>query len=749
MKLNIKKEHIIILAIGICLAFLSVIFNFYIITVSDWNKINTREEKMEVEERKSDSLEENNKIDSNKEKKLEKINLVNKDVGELLEEAKNNYYQGNENEALQIYQYILEEEPDNLKAIKNLYYINKESGILDKAIQYLENILDMEKDSLYWNYRLAVAYYQQGSYIEAKDLFIKLEGKQDQIKNEINENPDENYDYLLTDKEYSISLYYLAQTYFHLAEFNKAEEIFLKGIEIEENLVLNYYGLANLYNSQGDYSKAIKFYHELIKRDSSLSSVFPLLAQSYEKIEDYRLAYSYWNRSIATNNQRNYARKRVNKILENHPEFRQEEIEEKKRLRKEIKWMEIADQPVEDNIPEIRIGLVEKVDSLSLQFGSDFKIYDSKNKLILEAENNTEYKIDYNQNNYKIFKDGDFQEQIENTEPIKIIANDNMPFMLYDVSYGENYFWAGSEDRQYRGILELYPVNNNSFNAINIINLEEYLFSVVPAEMPAWWPEEAIKAQTIAARTYAVSNLGKHESSGFDLCDTVHCAAYNGIKAETQKTNQLILETSGEIASYNNKAITAVFSSNSGGYSEKSVDIWGGNVEYLNGANNMIDDFYRFPLEPYQLEEWLLSEPDSFSNHSPYAGKNIYRWIMVLDANYFKERYNLENVIDIITKDRTDGGTVNTVILKSEDREIEFRKDEIRSSLGGLKSNRFIIEKSYSDDNYLDKIIIYGSGWGHHVGMDQTAAAGMASINYSYKDIVEHFYNGVNIENKY
>ncbi|MFW6016336.1 MAG: SpoIID/LytB domain-containing protein [bacterium] len=749
MKINIKKEHIIILVIGICLGFLSVIFNFYVITASNWDKISTGEENLEIKEEKDDLLDENKNINTIEDNKLKKVILRNEDVDRFLEEAKNKYYQGKQNKALKIYQNILDEDPENLIAIKNLYYINKELGILDKAIYYLENILELEKNSSYWTFRLAVAYYQQGSYLKAKDLFIKLEEKQDKVRKEVKENLTDNEDYLLSNKEYSISLYYFAQTYFHLGELNKAEEIFIKGIDYKDNIILNYYGLANLYYNQRDYQKAINYYNETIKKDSSLSFVFPLLAQSYENIEDYSLAYSFWNRSIASNNQKNHARERINKILENYSELRQKEIEEKNRLRKDIKWMEIVDQPVEENIPEIRIGLVEKVDNLSLQFGSDFKIYDDHNKLILEAENNTEYRIEYKDSNYKIYKEDDLLESIENKNPIKIIANYDKPFMLYEVSYGENYFWAGNEDRQYRGVLELFPINNNSFNAINIVNLEEYLFSVVPAEMPAWWPEEALKAQTIAARTFALNNLGEHASSGFDLCDTVHCAVYNGIKGETKKTNKLVLETIGEIASYNNKAITAVFSSNSGGYSEKSIDIWGGNVEYLNGANNMIDDFYFFPLEPYQLEEWLLLEPESYSNHSSYAGRNIYRWVMILDADYFKEKYNINKLIDIIVKDRTDGGTVNNVILKTEDREIKFSKDKIRSSLGGIKSNRFIIEKSYTQEKYIDKIIIYGSGWGHHVGMDQTAAAGMASSNYSYKEIVKHFYKGVKIEKKY
>ncbi len=333
--------------------------------------------------------------------------------------------------------------------------------------------------------------------------------------------------------------------------------------------------------------------------------------------------------------------------------------------------------------------------------------------------------------------------------------NDNTyPFLLYDMSYGQGYFWAGSEDRQYRGEIEMYPRSQGEFHIINIINLEEYLFSVVPAEMPAWWPDEALKAQTIAARSYALSHLGKHSKEGYDLCDTVHCAAYNGVKSETNKTNQLIIETMGEIAIYNNKPITAVFSSNSGGYSENSKEIWGNEYAYLSGANNMLDLKYNFPLEPYNIERWLVEEPESYSNISSYAGSNIYRWIKVLDDDFFTKKYNLDSLLDIIPIGRTNGGTVNKIIIKGimddgVERDIEVKGDSIRSALGGLKSNRFVIEKFYNNNQILKRLIFYGSGWGHNVGMDQTGAAGMAQKNYSYKDIIDHFYKNTTIDKRY
>ncbi|MEJ6950572.1 SpoIID/LytB domain-containing protein [Natronospora cellulosivora (SeqCode)] len=768
MKLNKEKnKYYAILLTGISIGIIFVFLNYFLIESSDVFG-NSMEENQKIEKESSvhlkqvefDLKEEYNqdrlKLNNQVELTLDVENTINrkyndeideKKIASLLDIARDSYYAGNFDESLQNYQNILKYEQYNLQALKNLYFINKELGFLDQSINYLNKILEIDQDNLYWMFRKAVLLYQHGTYLEAKNILYEVQQRQE---NKLKEQNDINHNNILSDKEYSILLYYLGQSYIKINDYENVESSFLRGIEIDSNLILNYLGLANFNNINNNYQNAINFYNEALRRDSSLSFIFPKLALLHEKIEDYRLAYTYWNRSISTNNQRNYARQRVNSILEKYPEFRQEEIDRKAETRRNIDWFQLDDHPKGENIIDVRVGLIEDVNSLSLQVGNDFKIYNVNNDIVLEGKSNKEYRIDYKNNVFRIYHEDELIKIISTDKSITIVLNDNRyPFMLYDVSYGEGYFWAGTEDRQYRGVLELYPNSDSDFNAINIVNLEEYIFSVVPAEMPAWWPEEAIKAQTIAARTYAVNNLGKHASSGFDLCDTVHCAVYNGIRSETSRTNKLILETKGEIATYNNQPITAVFSSNSGGYSERSVDIWGGNVSYLDGANNMSIEDFVFPLEPYQLEQWLLAEPDSYSNISPYVGRNIYRWIMVLEADYLKERYNLNEVVDIIATDRTNGGTVNTVILKSEDRTLEFKKDRIRSSLGGLKSNRFFIEKSYDSNNFIEKVIFYGSGWGHHVGMDQTASAGMAVSNYNYDEIIMHFYKGVVIEKLY
>ncbi len=753
------KKYPLIFILAIILSFVIVLLNYYIISAQNNESVFIEKQEMLSEE----------------------------EIQEILTQAKTEYYSGNISTAKEKYQAVLNFDEDSDIALKNLYFITKEQGDISLSSNYLKKITELYPENNYWKYKLGINLYMENNIAEASQV---LEGVYNKYKNNIKENTNITDSYTsdtannvhqkdkkqindgdleekvvdnhiekdskhLTDKEFSILSYYLGKINFDSANYDLAESFYLEGINTNSIIILNYIGLADLYKFKEEYQKSLDYYTSAIKKDSSMSSLFPIIAELYELLNNERQAFSYWNKSYAANIKRNYAKNRIEQISKQNPEFINQEREAKDLSRADIKWLKLNDYSLDTSIiPSLRIGIVENVNKVSFKAGNDFQVRNN-DILIIDGKAKENYTIEYNNNTYKIYHNDELVKSVQSEEAIKLIKKDKThTFLLYDISYGQGYFWAGSEDRQYRGEIELYPRSQGKFHIINIINLEEYLFSVVPAEMPAWWPDEAIKAQTIAARSYALSNIGKHSKEGYDLCDTVHCAAYNGVNWETNKTNKLILETMGEIAIYNNRPITAVFSSNSGGYSENSKEIWGYENAYLSGANNMSDIKYNFPLEPYNIERWLVAEPESFSNSSSYAGSNIYRWIKILDDEFFTNKYNLEYVIDIIPIGRTNGGTVNKIIINGimddgTERDIEIKGDSIRSAMGGLKSNRFTIEKLYDNNLMLEQIIFYGSGWGHNVGMDQTGAAGMAQQNYSYKEIISHFYKNTIIEKSY
>ena len=146
-----------------------------------------------------------------------------------------------------------------------------------------------------------------------------------------------------------------------------------------------------------------------------------------------------------------------------------------------------------------------------------------------------------------------------------------------------------AKDKWYRGILRVMN-RDNTLTLINDVCLENYLQGVVASEMPYTWNIEALKAQSIAARTYAVANMGKHSKDGFDLADTVLDQVYDGVKAETENTNKAVLDTKGIIMIYDNKPISAMYSSCAGGRTVSALESFGNDIPYLQSVLSYDDN---------------------------------------------------------------------------------------------------------------------------------------------------------------
>jgi stage II sporulation protein D len=139
----------------------------------------------------------------------------------------------------------------------------------------------------------------------------------------------------------------------------------------------------------------------------------------------------------------------------------------------------------------------------------------------------------------------------------------------------------------YRGVLEVRAESANALTVINAVNLEDYLRGVVPNELsPSVFPElEALKAQAIAARTYALKNLGGFKARGYDLCATAACQVYRGRASEQALSDQAVRDTSGLIAAYKGELINALYTSTCGGHTEDGTNVFEGDaVPYLKGV---------------------------------------------------------------------------------------------------------------------------------------------------------------------
>ena len=141
--------------------------------------------------------------------------------------------------------------------------------------------------------------------------------------------------------------------------------------------------------------------------------------------------------------------------------------------------------------------------------------------------------------------------------------------------------YVSTKGKWYHGKL-MVKVSNNKLTVINNVDLEDYLKGVVPSEMPSGWEFEALKAQAIAARSFALANLGKQAKYGYDLKDNTEDQAYGGASAETEKTNKAVEDTKGLVLTYDMKIIAAYYSASAGGMT--NTNAWGSTLPYLHSV---------------------------------------------------------------------------------------------------------------------------------------------------------------------
>jgi stage II sporulation protein D len=266
---------------------------------------------------------------------------------------------------------------------------------------------------------------------------------------------------------------------------------------------------------------------------------------------------------------------------------------------------------------------------------------------------------------------------------------------------------------------------------IEDIEIEKYIVGVVAAEMPASFETEALKAQAVAARTYTErkSEFTNDVHPDAAVCaDPGHCKAYishNDMETKLgadwmrdfyPKVVSVVTSTLGEIITYNNEPISAVFHSTSSGITENAKDVWGGDVPYLTSVKSEgEEESPRYLTETsFSLDEFK-NKINSGANGAEKAdfGKSPDKWISNVTKN--------------------ESGSTHTVTIGGA----EFSGTDIRTLLN-LRSTNF-------DISITDKVYIKTKGNGHGVGMSQYGANYMAKQGYGYKDILKKYYTGVEI----
>ena len=275
----------------------------------------------------------------------------------------------------------------------------------------------------------------------------------------------------------------------------------------------------------------------------------------------------------------------------------------------------------------------------------------------------------------------------------------------------------------YRGKIELHNVLGKIY-VVKILNIEEYLYSVVPSEMPSSWNMEALKAQAIAARTYSFYFLSKAKDKNiYDLDSTTNFQVYKGISVETESSIEAVNQTEGIIMTYNHEPIIAYFHSTSGGKTSDDKDVW-----------------------PDSDLPYLKSVECSYGKNSPHN-----EWTSTLTMYEIKTALNKRyKTIDRITKIsfKRHNDRIVEVAVQHSNGSITLTGNEFRLLLNPqkIKSTYFTIIQE------KDTFNISGKGWGHGVGMCQWGAKGRGEKGFKYEEILKHYYNDINftkINNNY
>lgn len=266
-------------------------------------------------------------------------------------------------------------------------------------------------------------------------------------------------------------------------------------------------------------------------------------------------------------------------------------------------------------------------------------------------------------------------------------------------------------------VIRVKRVNGGS---IDNIGLEEYIVGVLAGEMPIYFELEALKAQAVAARSYALKRMEYNKDNEYDVVDSIMNQVYldrdylkeawgSSYTSNINKLIRAVNETSGEYLDYDGGIADALFFSTSNGYTENSDVVFSFDVPYLKSVDSKWDE----------------------------SVSSVFHSSITISVSDFLQKMKISNSDKVVFSDivKSDTGRVISINING----VDFKGMDVYNNLG-LKSLDFSLEQVGSN------VVINTSGYGHGVGMSQYGALGMAKNGYNYRDILFHYYTGVTIK---
>jgi len=316
------------------------------------------------------------------------------------------------------------------------------------------------------------------------------------------------------------------------------------------------------------------------------------------------------------------------------------------------------------------------------------------------------------------------------------MISSNQNIKINNVEYGKNFY--------------LIKDSYGSWTLVQKLSFNDYLRGVLPHEIGSNAPMEALKAQAIIARTWAIYNSNRFNSDNYHLCITTQCQVYKPILKNNLNIENAIKETTNMVMTFNGILMNAFYHASNGGISAPASESWEmkdypyliTKYDFIGEQNNKFKIYFK---NDKALRNFIIN-----SNNKYFSSKHhLFRWTKKISStqilNYISDHNSFienDNIKDLKIIERGLSGRVIKLSIRLSGRidPVILNKDDIRKYLKFLPSNLFIIDK-LNDDFWVFR----GGGFSHGVGLSQSGAIEMAKLGFKYQRILGHYYEGVKI----
>jgi len=348
----------------------------------------------------------------------------------------------------------------------------------------------------------------------------------------------------------------------------------------------------------------------------------------------------------------------------------------------------------------IAVGIANRVPALTFTPRGSFRVIDQSTGEITRLQDGRAYKVEADSGGQLVLGPHLF------SGPTRILPGSDGEFVLIG-------------DSKYRGNLLFQPdPNGKTLTLIDEVGIEDYLYGVLPREMSPTWPIEALKAQAVVARTFALNNLGRYSAEGYDLTDDDKSQVYGGITIESERIAKAVKKTRGETLYYKGEPLQVYFHSSCGGRTASPEEIWGGDVKSPRPLRGVRERVCRYS----PVYRWTAF----FRTHDLLRAVQKYGW-------------NVTRLTRVRVGERTRSGRARTFDMRVDRSWKPIASGRLRALLGASQLKSTMVDSIKARRGGFE---FRGRGYGHGVGFCQWGARIMAERGASYRDILKKYFPG-------